>query len=256
MDKKFLFGFLLGTAISCCLFIFFISITFPSVEAGCQNEPCDDPPCCNGDVNGDGNIDLSDPIGLLTYLFADGLPPQDVMCRHCPAHELPATGQENCYNEAGSLIACDSTECPGQDGFYQAGCPVEGRFVDNGDGTITDQCTGLMWQKDTADIPDDADDKVKWADALQYCENLKLAGHDDWRLPNIRELHSIVDYGKVDPAIDPVFNAELSRYWSAGTNGSYTNNAWVVSFFSGIVHDHNKTEAHSVRAVRTIPPGE
>lgn len=78
-------------------------------------------------------------------------------------------------------------------------------FVDNGDGTITDNATGLMWQQ--------ADDGVTrdWENALSYAENLSLAGHNDWRMPNAKELHSILDYTRSpditnSPAIDPLFS--------------------------------------------------
>lgn len=78
------------------------------------------------------------------------------------------------------------------------------RFVDNGDGTISDYATGLMWQK--------ADDGTArdWQSSIEYCENLELAGYDDWHLPNIKELQSIVDYERSpsatnSPAIDPIF---------------------------------------------------
>jgi hypothetical protein len=77
-------------------------------------------------------------------------------------------------------------------------------FVDNGDGTISDYATGLMWQK--------ADDgKARnWEESLAYAEGLELAVHSDWRLPNAKELQSIVDYSRSpqttkSPAIDPVF---------------------------------------------------
>ena len=55
-------------------------------------------------------------------------------------------------SSASSRMRRDSATCPGQDGFYQTGCAPDHRFVDNGDGTVTDNCTGLMWQKDTADV--------------------------------------------------------------------------------------------------------
>lgn len=79
-------------------------------------------------------------------------------------------------------------------------------FVDNGDGTITDLATGLMWQQ-----ADDGNTR-DWENALSYAENLSLAGHDDWRLPNAKELHSIVDYTRCpdvtnSAAIDPLFSA-------------------------------------------------
>ncbi|GAB5417536.1 MAG: hypothetical protein Crog4KO_08080 [Crocinitomicaceae bacterium] len=78
-------------------------------------------------------------------------------------------------------------------------------FQDNGDGTVSDIATGLMWQK--------ADDgnTYDWENALDYAESLTLAGYSDWRLPNMKELHSIVDYTRSpdvtnSPAIDPVFS--------------------------------------------------
>ncbi|MDX1351316.1 MAG: DUF1566 domain-containing protein, partial [Putridiphycobacter sp.] len=97
-------------------------------------------------------------------------------------------------------------------------------FVDNGDGTITDEATGLMWQQ--------ADDSNKrdWENALSYAENLTLAGYNDWRLPNAKELQSIVDYTRCpavtnSPAIDPLFtcsvlinpagNPNYGYYWTS-----------------------------------------
>ena len=84
-----------------------------------------------------------------------------------------------------------------------APCAVDSQhnnFIDNGDGTITDTVTGLMWQKATAP------GTYTWEQALTYCENLTLAGdYSDWRLPNRNELQSIVDYSRYNPAIDTTF---------------------------------------------------
>ena len=79
-------------------------------------------------------------------------------------------------------------------------------YTDNGDGTVTDNATGLMWQQN-----DDGNTR-DWENALSYAEDLTLAEHDDWRLPNAKELQSIVDYTRSpdftnSPAIDPVFGA-------------------------------------------------
>jgi hypothetical protein len=78
------------------------------------------------------------------------------------------------------------------------------QFVDNGDGTITDNATGLTWMKA------DSGKGMNWQAALKYAENLDYAGHDDWRLPNAKELQSIVDYTRCpditnSAAIDPIF---------------------------------------------------
>jgi hypothetical protein len=73
----------------------------------------------------------------------------------------------------------------------------ENAFIDNGDGTVTDNATGLMWQQ--------ADDGAtrNWEDALAYAESLTLAGYDDWRLPNDKELQSIVEYTHSPNAVNP-----------------------------------------------------
>ena len=120
-------------------------------------------------------------------------------------------------------------------------------LVDNKDGTVTDTETGLMWQQDEALY-------MNWETALSYCEDLELAGYDDWRLPNINELQSLVDYSKHNPAIDTSFpNAESSGYWSSTTGSSNAVYAWIVYFLSGFVDgfSYDKSYSYYVRAVRS-----
>lgn len=108
---------------------------------------------------------------------------------------------------------------------YVRGNPDYGinNFVDNGDGTITDLATGLMWQKG------DSGTTMNWQQALDYAENLEYAGYDDWRLPNAKELQSIVDYtrapdatdpAQVGAAIDPIFDitSDDSFFWTSTTH--------------------------------------
>ena len=112
------------------------------------------------------------------------------------------------------------------------GNPAYGRnnFHDNGDGTVTDLATGLMWSKS------DSGRGMNWQDALAWVQQENAAralGHDDWRLPNVKELQSIVDYSRApdtsrSAAIDPVFNctaitnenrqADYPFYWSSTTH--------------------------------------
>lgn len=92
-------------------------------------------------------------------------------------------------------------------------------FIDNNDGTVTDRATGLMWQK-----ADDGQSR-DWENALSYAENLTLAGYSDWRLPNAKELQSIVDYTRCpsvtnSPAIDPIFST-TSIVDPDGISGQY-----------------------------------
>jgi hypothetical protein len=119
-------------------------------------------------------------------------------------------------------------------------------FIDNGNGTITDTGTGLMWQKATAP------GTYTWEQALTYCENLILGGHSDWRLPNRNELQSIVDYSRYNPAIDTTFfpGTVASFYWSSTTFANLTTSAWFVDFYFGFVGSYYKSDYGYVRAVR------
>ena len=124
-------------------------------------------------------------------------------------------------------------------------------FTDHRDGTVTDNNTFLMWQQEDDDVP------RNWSSALNYCEFLSLAGHSDWRLPNSKELGSIVDTSVYNPAIDAAYfpntdSSEFSGYWSStsSTDESYTNFAWYVEFYHGIVSPIDKRVHWSVRCAR------
>jgi len=226
----------------------------------------------NGDVNADGGIDVSDAITIIKYVFIDENPQLLPLCGAAAPSGLPDTGQKVCYDSLFAVSDCASAFCPGQDGAYPTGCPNDGpdgsgRFIvndggtpeDTRDDTVTDACTGLMWQRDTADVNGDGQstdqDFLKWCGALAYCENLDFAGHTDWRLPNVRELQSIVDYGVYNPSIDPVFGALSSVYWSSSTLACNPDGAWFVSFSLGLVlDDAGSTSAMSVPCVVDLDP--
>jgi len=117
-----------------------------------------------------------------------------------------------------------------------AGAP----FTSNGDGTVTDQKSKLIWQRCSMGYNSDAvcsddgtaaNNTANWADALAYCNTLSLAGRS-WRLPSINELKSIVDETRSNPTIDTVaFPATAPEsYWSSTTYAVATNTAWVVWF--------------------------
>ena len=119
-------------------------------------------------------------------------------------------------------------------------------WVANGDGTVTDVATGLMWQQQDDGIIRDH------ADAITFCQNLSLAGHADWRLPNVKELTSLVDYRQSSPAIDVAAfpNTSSSFYWSASSRASSSSSAWVVNFDVGNVSSNDETSNNFVRCVR------
>ena len=118
-------------------------------------------------------------------------------------------------------------------------------YTDNGNGTVTDTVTNLMWQQQ-----DDATVRT-WEQALTYCEGLSFGGHTDWRLPNIKELKSLADTTRYNPSINPIFiNTKSSSYWSSTTYVSNSTFAWDVGFPNGVVGYYNKTYSDYVRCVR------
>ncbi len=217
--------------------------------------------CSTGDVNGDGTVDISDAIYLLSYLFASGPDPAPFDPACCQP-VLPATGQAQCYDGGGALVDCPTDEADalyGQDGFYQTGCPMRGRFVDNLDGTITDLCTGLMWQQEASPPLS----PMTWEGALTAVKTLDLGGYRDWRLPNVRELQSIIDYGRHPPAgsdqnvpaLPPLFMWPQRFYWTSSAYIKEPEKAWIVNVDTGEVLSINKMKHDMcMAAVRSIVP--
>lgn len=168
---------------------------------------------------------------------------------------LPKTGQKTCYNEVGVVVPCAKT---GQDGDKQSGLDWPApRFIDNKNGTVTDNLTGLIWLKD-ANCTDTAGGVVRtngllnWQSALTWSNNLangkcglsdnSVAG--DWRLPNIIELRSLIDYSRHDPALPaghPFSNVQSVWYWSSTSNPVYTAGAFNVGLSRGSIHSTPKT---------------
>ena len=119
-----------------------------------------------------------------------------------------------------------------------------GRFVDNGNGTITDRNTGLTWEKQ-------AETAMNWEAALAYCDDLDLVERGEWRLPTLKELDSITDLAVFSPAIDTRFfpDTQSENYWTATTDDGTRTKAWVMNFNHGDDGTLSKTEEAYVRAV-------
>jgi hypothetical protein len=197
-----------------------------------------------------------DCVGTLS----DGASIVDVALADCtPAvsgAEVLATGQMGCWNLNGASVACADT---GQDGELQMGAARS--YTANADGTITDSSTGLIWEKLTNDgTIHDFDNLYTWDLAFQKIADLNaanFAGYNDWRLPNLNELLTLVDYGRAGPAVDPVLSnktlnsfSKSSLYWSSTSFRYNPANAWFVDFKEGKVKANGKTNLHYVRAVR------
>jgi hypothetical protein len=128
-----------------------------------------------------------------------------------------------------------------------------GSYTDNGDGTVTDTSTGLMWQQAVSS------NSMTWEQALTHCEGLNLGGHTDWRLPTIKELRSLVDYSQYNPAINTTYfpNTAASWCWSSTTDAGTAYYAWLVHFGYGFdLSSYNyKYYDYYARAVRGGQPG-
>jgi hypothetical protein len=121
----------------------------------------------------------------------------------------------------------------GDDGAYQKGANIWGaRFTDNGDGTVTDTLTGLMWVRDPWSL---FSWQMSWYDAVNNCENLDYAGYQDWRLPNVIELESLINYAYCYLCIDQMWfwNIQQNWYWSSTVYAPYDYYIWMVYFGDG-----------------------
>ncbi len=139
----------------------------------------------------------------------------------------------------------------GDDGSYLMGETFS--YTDHGNGTATDNVTGLIWATDGDGVGCFNGQTATWTDALDYCNGLSFAGYSDWRLPNLKELHSLVNYSTVTPKIAAsVFpNTKADRYVSSTTHFYFTGSAAFVNFNDGDIGYLGKDEAvFYVRAVR------
>ena len=152
--------------------------------------------------------------------------------------------------------------------LYVRGNPTYGEnaYQDNGDGTITDQATGLMW------IANDSGEGLSWEEALAYAESFEYAGHSDWRLPDAKELQGILDYTRSpgttgSAAIDPLFSStgitneagdpDFPSYWSSTTHANWSQVAGgyaaYVAFGRAMGYMNGWEDVHGAGAQRSDP---
>jgi len=210
-----------------------------------------------GDVNDSGEVSATDALLVLRKGVG-----QDVNLQCGPSAQALATGQTQSYGN-------------GTDGDLESGAARA--FTDNGDGTITDESTGLMWEKkDRAGGIHDWGNTYTWtvgsnafngSVALTFLATLnatEFAGYDDWRLPNLRELATLPDYGELEPAAFDPFHVGCEPgctvltcsctapdgHWTSSTSREDDSDAWRVHFFAGGIGAVAKTTAIAARAVR------
>lgn len=128
------------------------------------------------------------------------------------------------------------------DGYYEKGWDEGVRFTDNDDGTITDNATGLMWVKDWTGAGANNGDYLTWQGAIDFAEALNFAGHQDWRLPNVLEIMSILNFGAKGPAAYSAFsNVPDETLWSGSTAHNSSTSAWSIYVETGTVATFFKT---------------
>jgi hypothetical protein len=157
---------------------------------------------------------------------------------------LPKTGQTTSY-------------ATGDDGDLEMGVDWPNpRFTDNSNGTVTDELTGLIWLKDA-----NCFGQKNWTTALSDANSLAngtcglsdSSSAGDWRLPNVRELHSLIDYRESYPALPsghPFTNVQTHYYWSSSTDRDVTTDGWGVFLGNGAVNYGSKTNGRYVWPVR------
>jgi rhodanese-related sulfurtransferase len=187
---------------------------------------------------------------------------------------LPRTGQTTCYLSSGTEMPCPGT---GQDGEILAGVAWPSpRFTPNADTTITDNLTGLIWSSDANIMParnpgwdldgTQDDGAVTWQHALDYIAKLNTEnylGYNDWRLPNVNELESLVSAAEANTALwlntqgftnvqyfTEIQNRKYTFYWPSTTYANGTDSAWRVNLTDGWVCATGKSVNYYVWPVR------
>jgi hypothetical protein len=214
-------------------------------------------------------------IVLTSLGFAAGALAGIVLCRSGireAGPSFPASGQTRAASADKNDGVAGAVVVPA-DGAVRAGAMLA--YVDNGDGTITDRNTGLTWEKKSDDRGiHDQDAVYAWSgtgaedtiwDWLDDLNAEAFAGHRDWRIPNVKELASLIDYQASSPAVHRIFDTgcaegctvltcsctpKAANYWTSTSLADGAIYAWLVDFNGGAVFTIIRTDHFRVRAVR------
>lgn len=160
-------------------------------------------------------------------------------------YEVVDTRQANCFDTDGNRIYPEPGDALfGQDAQHAGVAPS---YRDNGDGTVTDLVTGLMWQKTPSE------DKLRWTRAVEFSEQAEFAGYDDWRLPTAKELFSISLFDTGWPYLD-------STYFStAGSTVTKDQQYWTSHLYPGTTHGGAVSAFgvnHATGHIKAYPAGD
>lgn len=165
-----------------------------------------------------------------------------------------ATGLKTCFDEQGREIECPGS---GQDAELGLGRQPEGhRFAPLSGETVQDKLTGLVWVRDLSPMPF----PMRWSEALGHVRELnreRFAGFDDWRMPNRRELRSLINHGRRRPALDgdhPFQGLQQTWFWTSTTSAMYPAYAWYVHLAGGRMFWGRKDQFSMLWPVRGQSP--
>jgi len=213
--------------------------------------------CGDGIINGDEECDnglKNGQYGFCNFLCT-GMTSKGVIC----------TGQSKCFDNESEIACPELNEAfYGQDAQYLSECReikylISGSYPEQ---VVIDGNIGLVWQRTLPDSYTGCAGGINgstctWEKAVDYCSNLNYAGYDDWRLPTIKELMSLADYGRKNPAIDTDFFPETKSavYWSSSGYANLSSLAWGIDFEKGSSYLGNKDNNELVRCARgsTVP---
>ena len=157
------------------------------------------------------------------------------------------------WGDTWKVLACVGEECglwSDELKFsYVVHDPPPPRFTDNGDDTVTDNNTKLIWSKNA-----NLCGWKRWQEAIDYCSASNHAGHRDWRLPSLSELKSLIDTSQWNPVLppgNPFMNVQSGYYWSSTSHERYPSLAWSVSMESGQAYYDQEVLTYGVWPVRS-----
>lgn len=135
-------------------------------------------------------------------------------------------------------------------------------YLDHGDGTVTDIRTGLMWKKCTEGLSgggcqSGSAQGFSWSNALSHAEASDFAGYNDWRLPNVKELSTLIEHCRFMPSINtsrfpntPIDSFPRDAFWSSSPVALDFDRAWFVSFWLGDISGSSRSHSRLIRLVR------